>query len=953
MNKNVDKKKSNVINLVHQNIQGLLGKELEIELFLNYNFIDIMCITEHWLKNYEFFSINNHQVASRFSRERHIRGGSLILVRNGLKYKERADIVSLSVECTVELACVEFSRLIVLSVYRPPASSYELFESVIDEALCKLCNKNKYVFVCGDYNIDVLENSELSSRLKSVFLSYNLLHLFSVPTRITSHSARCIDNIFCNYVPIQKSIIDKLKSDHRGQQISVSIVVECEPKKDITYNPITNNRLELYKNNIINKLPELTYCDDPNKLYNSLFHLTKSVCNSVFKPKKMKAGDTMMFSDWATVGIHKSRRKLYELYDERTYNFSLEFSDYVKQYSKIFKRVCVTAKAMFVSRKIKNSSDIVKMTWKVINRETGNVKARSLEYKLQIDGKLVSTDKQVAEAFENFFTDIPFSTTKSLKSSPALAESLIKENVDASKVDNLIFNFVHVTPKDVLRTFKSLEIKNTADLDGLSVKVISSVIKYITPHLSCIFNKCIDNGVFPDLMKHSKVIPLFKAGSTSDPTNYRPISILPTLSKIFEKLILQQLLSHFNNNNIMSSKQFGFTKGRSTTDAGVELISIVFQAWEESQDAIGVFCDLSKAFDCVSHEILIAKLQHYGITGFALNLLESYLNGRVQRVDVNGSRSSGSDVSIGVPQGSILGPFLFLVYINDLPSLVKNEVVLFADDTSLLFKVKRRQHSFDEVNNAISEIVDWFTVNNLLLNEKKTKCVYFTLSPVTRPLNSVIVKNKILDLEDTAVFLGITLDAKLQWGPHIEKLSKRLSSAAFAVKKIRLITDVETARLVYFSYFHSLMTYGILLWGHAADIKSIFVLQKRAIRAIYKLRPRTSLKEKFKEIDILTLASQYIYENLLYVKKNIGLFRKNSDRHAVNTRNKNKLCSHVSRLRKVTKSFKGQCIRFYNKIPIDIQNLPFDDFKSLIKRKLCKKGYYEVSEYLDDVNAWE
>ncbi|GBP84139.1 Probable RNA-directed DNA polymerase from transposon BS [Eumeta japonica] len=277
----------------------------------------------------------------------------------------------------------------------------------------------------------------------------------------------------------------------------------------------------------------------------------------------------------------------------------------------------------------------------------------------------------------------------------------------------------------------------------------------------------------------------------------------------------------------MSNKQFDFTRGRSTIDAGVELVQHIFGAWEDSRDAISIVCDLSKAFVCVYHKTLIGKLRHYGVTGRALDLLKSYLSNRFQKVDVNGKKSSGSIVHMGVPQGSILGPFLFLVYINDLPSLVKDvhEIVLFADDTSLLFKVKRQQLTYDDVNNAISKVEKWFTANNLLLNEMKTKFIKFSLLNVRHGSGTISVRNKELEFVNSAVFLGITLDNRLQWGPHINKLAKRLSFAAYAVKKMRNLSDVETARLVYFGCFHSLMSYDILLWGNATDIYRIFLLQ--------------------------------------------------------------------------------------------------------------------------------
>ena len=162
----------------------------------------------------------------------------------------------------------------------------------------------------------------------------------------------------------------------------------------------------------------------------------------------------------------------------------------------------------------------------------------------------------------------------------------------------------------------------------MSVKVISNIINDIAPHLAVIFNECVDSGTFPNLMKHGKLIPLFKSGDQADLNNYRPVSILPTLSKVFEKVVLNQLLSHFNLNNLLHPDQYGFTKGRNTTDAGAELLKHIFDAWERSKNAIGVFCDLSKAFDCVDHKTLLIKLSHYGIKKVALNLIASYLSDR-------------------------------------------------------------------------------------------------------------------------------------------------------------------------------------------------------------------------------------------------------------------------------------------------------------------------------------
>lgn len=917
----------------------------------DYN-IDIFCVTEHWLKSNELMpQFNNHQVGSSFTRLSSIHGGSLIILHNQLKFKERKDIVSLSVERTIEVSAVELEQFIVVCVYRPPLSNFDLFESIMESVLLKISLSSKKLLICGDFNVNILENSTLSVRLLNLFKSCNLKHIFTEPTRVTATSATCIDNIFTDIIPNTKSVISNLESDHLGQ-LMVFQTLRRNLRKQITFVPVTTDRVERMKQSLVHALPFLPSDMSPNDMYNSFFRTFMEHYNAIFTSKSVVVGGASVFSEWATEDLHKRRRALYALYEERRFNTSDEFKEHVKQCSKKFKIDCHIAKRNYLSQKIKNSSDIIKTTWKVINVETGKSKRSMNDLKLKIDGKIIDSSLEVATEFEHFFTDIPVSTTKNLNSSPSTAVALLKGNAPECSRD---FHFEHVSTSDVLKAFKSINVKKTSDLWGVSVHVVKSLIEVIAPDLAVIFNNSIDCGEFPDLMKHSKITPLFKSGSTSDPTNFRPISMLPTFSKIFEKIVLSQLIRHFNTNNLMHSKQFGFTRGRSTTDAAVELTKHIFDAWEESRDALGIFCDLSKAFDCVCHEILIRKLHYYGVRGSALSLLKSYLYGRIQRVDVNGQRSPGSLVSMGVPQGSILGPFLFLIYINDLPYLVKthHDIVLFADDTSLIFKVTRQQQACNDINNAISKVVHWFNVNNLLLNEKKTKCIKFVTSNVNHKQPSVLVKDEELELVDSTVFLGLTLDSKLQWGPHIANLSNRLSSAAFAVSKIRQLTDVKTARLVYFSYFHSIMSYGILLWGSASEINTIFVLQKRAIRAMYKMNHRDSLRDKFKTINVMTLHCQYIYDNIVYVHKNIANFRKNCDIHNINTRNKHKLAVPTTRLQKIKKSFMGNGVKFYNKIPRNVTELSVNKFKNYVKCKLISKAYYSTHDYMNDKTSWD
>jgi hypothetical protein len=917
--------------------------------------IHVLCLTEHWLQHTEMLNhIENYIIGSYFTRECALRGGSLIFIKNNVKFKERKDIISFSIERIIEISCVELEQLVIICVYRPPSGSYDLFETTMESVLHVVSKNNKKIAVCGDFNINILETSSHSVRFLSLFQSFNLHHTFYEPTRVTPTSATCLDNFFCNCKVFEKEIVNCINSDHSGQKITIEHHFASQ-SLNITYRPITDSRLKKFRTNIGNKfsLP-IDSRNDPNSLYSNIIDPITHEFDNIFKHKTITIKATKKFSDWATPGIYRSRRKMYELYKLKSISRDLAFINYVRNYSKIFKKVCQAAKAMCISSQIKNSDNKIKTTWKVINKEICKVKCNDRTFSLNINDKCIKSDNAVASTFESFFSEIPNKITKGLNSNTDCALALLASNV--TKCDSFSpFNFRHISEDTIVKTFKSLNKKKTEDLWGISVSIIQSIITIISPQLTVLFNKCIDECTFPTLMKYSKIIPLFKAGDRSDPTNYRPISILPALSKIFEKVIFNQLLSHFIFNKLFHNKQFGFTKGRNTTDAGIALMKHVYDAWEGKSDALGIFCDLSKAFDCVEHETLLGKLKYYGVSIDSIRLIRSYLSDRKQIVVINKAKSLGAPTLMGVPQGSILGPLLFLIYINDLPYHANKlcDTVLFADDTSLIFKIDRSKANFDDVNSAVSKVLHWFTTNNLLLNPNKTKCIKFSLPNVRQVKTEIKINNDLIQCVDSTSFLGIIIDSKLQWKAHIAALSKRLSSAIYAVKKIRLLSDIETARLVYFSYFHSVMSYGLLLWGSAADINDIFILQKRAIRAIYVLKPRQSIRDLFKEINILTVASQYIYDNILYVHKYRDTFLKHSDIHKFNTRNCDKLAVPKFRLHKTGNTFFGKCIQIYNKLPLNVTKLPLHKLKQTVKVTLMKQGYYKVEDYLEDKNIWK
>ena len=343
-------------------------------------------------------------------------------------------------------------------------------------------------------------------------------------------------------------------------------------------------------------------------------------------------------------------------------------------------------------------------------------------------------------------------------------------------------------------------------------------------------------SVFPLLNKEANVCPIYKKGDLSKCENYRPISLLSNISKIFERVMYVRVEDFLKSSEILYNFQFGFRKQYSTNHALLSIVEKIRESLDNNRFVCGVFIDLEKAFDTVNHAILLSKLDHYGIRGTANNWFSSYLSNRSQTVTINGVTSTKGDISCGVPQGSILGPLLFLLYINDMHLAVDSSTVYhFADDTNLLYSHKSLKKLRSILNKDLALLYDWLCANRLSLNEGKTEFIVFR-PPRRSPNLRITLKLHHTKLYESSKikYLGIILDNKLNWKPHITELSKKLGRAVGLLYKVRQYCTPSTLRSLYFSLFNSHLSYGLAVWGNAnaVDIKRIKSLQKRAIRAI-------------------------------------------------------------------------------------------------------------------------
>lgn len=431
------------------------------------------------------------------------------------------------------------------------------------------------------------------------------------------------------------------------------------------------------------------------------------------------------------------------------------------------------------------------------------------------------------------------------------------------------------TPTSLIELVTKMKDKSSQDFTGLSSHLLKRVISAVAVPLSHIFNLSLFTGTFPAQFKIAKVTPVFKKGGSELCVNdFRPISLLSIFSKLLEKHVCQNLKEYLFQNDILDPLQFGFQNNHSTFHPMIKLMNKVGEAIQKKEYTVAIFCDLTKAFDLCPTDLILLKLEKYGIKGAELKWFSSYLNDRKQFVQLGKSKSSLQDVMFGVPQGSILGPILFLLFFNDLPKSTLLYTLLFCDDTTLLASGPDLPTLIDFVNNELKKVSQWFRANMMSLHPNKTKFTIFHSSPSripwgdihifidenepgSIPVNSLIKPVCCVTPQSNTPavkFLGVYFDPGLTFKYHISKLNSKLTSSLFFLRRSKNVLGSKAMKALYYSTFHCHLIYGLLAYSSAclSDLKSIIIKQKKAIRCIAGSSYNAHTSPLFEEYEIMT-----------------------------------------------------------------------------------------------------
>ena len=475
------------------------------------------------------------------------------------------------------------------------------------------------------------------------------------------------------------------------------------------------------------------------------------------------------------------------------------------------------------------------------------------------------SNKDIVEEFNNYFLSIG----KNIAESIHCTSHSFSVFLTLTSPSNSLF-LKPASVHEIVKITSSLKLSKSVGPDCISSSVVKQCISLFADPLCYIFNMSLMSGLVPKKLKIAKVVPVYKKNNNQDMSNYRPIAVLPIFSKILEKIIYSRLYDFLQRNNILIDEQFGFRKQYSTSLAIFNLSHCVQQEIAKGNYSLGLFMDLSKAFDTIDHHILLKKLYHYGVRGTALDWFSSYLNERQQYVVVDGVESTTKSINHGVPQGSVLGPLLFLVYINDIVNSSKLlRFSLFADDTFVLISHKNLQTLFSSASREIVNVSLWFKANKLALNTSKTNFMLFRSRkkrvPQSLPLLSIdnIPISQLHDIK----FLGVMINEHLDWSSHITRISKCISRSVGILFKLRYILPSNVLKLIYFALIHSHLNYCNHIWGntYATHIDRLHVLQKKSIRNITKSSMFSHTIPLFKSLNILPLQKMVILNSLIFM----------------------------------------------------------------------------------------
>lgn len=839
--------------------------------------VDVLILTECSLNlNKSIPHMHNY---SSFFTTKHINkcDGVVFYVNNCL---------STSVEEIVlkQASCLQITvnNVIILGIYRSPSNTdaAEFLDS-LDKHLATITSA-KNVVIAGDLNINLIPKvDEHSHVVKNRNKYLNMLAMRGILPghRLPTRKSSCLDHYMLKLdmanISAAVAVLDTTVTDHYMIFLKISNIINRNNLSSKTKTSINYDKALLLIRN--SNLHELHLQTNPTILTELLINSIKKCLleSTILKPIPCSV---RLIKPWMTLGLLRCIRNRNDM--QRKLRSDLGDNNILKityrRYRNFVTNCIKQLKRKYDREKFNNVQKHPKKLWRAIDNFTNRKNNKSISSKLL---QIKSSPMESVNYVNNYFCNV----------GRILAENIctgLPNSQPNSCIMNESFALLKTDCQEVYSTLMNLKSDSAPGWDNIPTKFLKMASEHVVPIITHLANLCFEQGIFPPALKCAIITPVHKSGDKNTPCNYRPISVLTAISKIIEKLMNSRLVSYLNRNDILSSTQYGFRQGVSTEDAVATLASRIVTQVDSGKKCVVVFLDLKNAFDTVSIPILVHRLEEIGIRSTQLQLFGDYLCDRKQRVKIGDIVSEEEDVIFGVPQGSVMGPTLFLIYINSLckMKLENGHVLCYADDTAVLFT----GHTWESVRNSaekgLRKITNWFNSNLLTLNMTKTNYICFTINNTTQPNNNFTIKiHTCVDLDmcsceaiekvASTKYLGIVVDQRLSWHQHIELVTARVRNLIWIFKKLRHVLDKSLIGSIYVALAQSVMSYCLPVWGGANKTNFLYLekAQRSLLKVIYFKPYKFSTEILYLQTNVLTVRKLFVLHTILSVHKTLHL----------------------------------------------------------------------------------